>query len=518
MARAETPPQKRTAGQAAEPKPKGRAPLSVDVYPGPVPLDPDTVVRRQTRPIGEFGGNLGGFFWSVFIPICIWYFYGCVVLNEGGLQLPPWDAAWWQKLYHELPEGIAIRPTWVGTMSYVAWVIFQALMEIFLPGEVHDGVKLKNGNRLKYPMNGLLSYFLSHVAVVVLCYLGLVEATFVWKNMGALLTGGVISTAVVSWWQYIDFGLLWKRHVNDPEFEEDWGVFTVKEIFSDFWLGVARNPRCFHKWLPKTGGFDIKRFSNARAGLTIWIICNWSYMAAVYYGCFLKDSGEPVCQATGDWSRIGPSAVFISLAHWYYIFDYNWNEPAYLTTTDLRHDLYGFMLAYGCCGFLAWYYPIAFMGHIAGQKTPLTDNYLNFGIGLTLYIIGMYLFRVTNIEKHRFRTYIADGGDLSTYKVWGKPVQYVKTEEGSYLLASGYWALARHFNYIGDMVMCVGWTVACTGPKHGFPWIPLSYVAYFWIMDIHRLWRDEERCARKYKKDWETYKEKVPYFILPGIF
>merc|ERR1740138_511785 len=93
-----------------------------------------------------------------------------------------------------------------------------------------------------------------------------------------------------------------------------------------------------------------------------------------------------------------------------------------------------------------------------------------------------------------------------------------RREEGSYLLASGYWALARHFNYIGDMVMCVGWTVACTGPKHGFPWIPLSYVAYFWIMDLHRLWRDEERCAAKYKKDWEEYKQKVPYFILPGIF
>merc|ERR1719382_437887 len=262
------------------------------------------------------------------------------------------------------------------------------------------------------------------------------------RSRGALLTGGVISTAVVSWWQYIDFGLLWKRHVNDPEFEEDWGVFTVKEIFSDFWLGVARNPRCLHKWLPKTGGFDIKRFSNARAGLTIWIICNWSYMAAVYYGCTLNDGGEPVCQKTGDWSRIGPSAVFISLAHWYYIFDYNWNEPAYLTTTDLRHDLYGFMLAYGCCGFLAWYYPIAFMGHIAGQTEPLVGNNVNFGIGLTLYLIGMFLFRRTNIEKHNFRTYVAEGGDLSKYMVWGKPVDYIKTEEGSYLLCSGYWKLA----------------------------------------------------------------------------
>jgi len=517
QSRTQTPPPRRGPSDAAPAPAVPAAPPGSNAYPGPVPLDPEKVVRRQTRPIGEFGGNIGGAFWSVFVPLCIWYFYGCAVLDRGSLHMPPWDAAWWHKLYYELPEGIAIRPTHLGFWSYVVWVIFQALMEICLPGEVHDGVKLKNGNRLKYPMNGLLSYFLSHVVVVVPCLLGVLDPTFVWKNMGALLTGAVISTFMVGIWMFIDFGILWKRHVNDPEFEEDWGCFTWKECLSDFWLGCARNPRYFHKLLPKTGGFDIKRFSNARAGLTIWIICNWSYMAAIYFGCRLQDN-QPVCEETGDWTRIGFSAIFISLAHWYYIFDYNWNEPAYLTTTDIRHDLYGFYLTYGCCAFLAWYYPIAFMGHLAGQEKPLNDNNVHFGIGLTLYIIGMYMFRVTNIEKHNFRSYIAEGGDLSKYKIWGKPVQYIKTEEGSYLLCSGYWALARHFNYIGDMVMCVGWTVACAGPNHGFPWVPLSYVAYFWIMDLHRLWRDEDRCSKKYKKDWENYKEKVPYFILPGIF
>eukprot|EP00930_Biecheleria_cincta_P098271 TRINITY_DN89945_c0_g1_i1.p1 TRINITY_DN89945_c0_g1~~TRINITY_DN89945_c0_g1_i1.p1 ORF type:complete len:548 (-),score=78.27 TRINITY_DN89945_c0_g1_i1:37-1602(-) len=516
--RSGTPPARapRSSDKAAEP---AAVPESSggNVYPGPVPIDPNKVARKQTRPIGEFGGNFGCGFWSLFIPLCIYYFYGCTVLDEGNLHMPPWDPAWWHKLWYELPEGIAIRPTHLGFWSYVAWVGFQALMEAILPGKVCEGVKLKNGNRLKYPMNGLLAYFLSHLLPAGACYLGYFDPTFVWKNMGALLTGALISTNLTSLWMLIDFGFLWKRHVNDPEFEEDWGSFTWKECISDFWLGVARNPRCLHRWLPKTGGFDIKRFSNARAGLTIWIICNWSYMAAIYFGCTLKGH-TPVCEETGDFSRIGYSAIFVSLAHWYYIFDYNWNEPAYLTTTDIRHDLYGHMLIYGCCGFLAWYYPIAFMGHLSGQKKPLNDNNLYFGIGLGLYIIGMFLFRVTNIEKHNFRNFAMNGGNLAEYKVWGKPVEYIKTEEGSYLLCSGYWSLARHFNYIGDMVMCIGWTVACTGPNHGFPWIPLSYVVYFWIMDLHRLWRDEDRCERKYKKDWHAYKEKVPYFILPGIF
>jgi steroid 5-alpha reductase family enzyme len=206
------------------------------------------------------------------------------------------------------------------------------------------------------------------------------------------------------------------------------------------------------------------------------------------------------------------------MAHWYYIFDYNLNEPAYLTTTDIRHDLYGWMLSYGCCGFLAWYYSFSFLGHLAFQKThPVVDNNLNIVAGCIIYSIGMFLFRVTNIEKHNFRSYIANGGDLSKYFVWGKPVSYIHTEEGSYLLTSGYWGLARHFNYIGDMTMCIGWAVTCGGPHLRFPWAPVSYIIYFWLMDLHRLTRDEARCSIKYKKDWERYKEAVPYFIIPGV-
>ena len=112
-------------------------------------------------------------------------------------------------------------------------------MEMVLPGPILQGVTLKNGNRLRYPMNGLPAYFFSHLVVVAGSYYGYIDPTYVWRNMGALLTGGVISTYIVSLWQYLDYGLGWKRHVNDPEFEEDWGVFSWKECISDFWLGTV---------------------------------------------------------------------------------------------------------------------------------------------------------------------------------------------------------------------------------------------------------------------------------------
>lgn len=333
--------------------------------------------------------------------------------------------------------------------------------------------------------------------------------------MGALLTAGVLVSFAMALWLYIDFGLLWERHVNDPEFEEDWGVFDTRDFMNDFFLGVARNPRIFH-WLDVP--FDIKRFWNARPGLTLWVIANQSYLAAQYFGCAQDSTGAVSCLATGGWGRVAPATWLVTIAHWYYIFDYNYNEPAYLTTPDIRHDLFGWMLTYGDFGFLVWFYPLAFAGYLSFLPTPLTDNGTRVAIGTALYLLGMLLFRVTNIQKHRFRAYIAQGGDLSKYLVWGQPVKYIRTQEGSVLLLSGYWGMARHFNYIGDMVMCLGWAVACSGAGHSFPFVPLGYCAYFWTMDIHRLFRDEARCASKYKKDWELYTCQVPWRIIPGIF
>jgi len=301
--------------------------------------------------------------------------------------------------------------------------------------------------------------------------------------------------------------------------------------------------------------FDLKRFWNARPGLTGWVILNISYLMAIYYDCRLpsvyKDGdslffgdhdqvsgdiqsifgshGGSFCAAEGSLSNIGPAAVFITLAHWYYIFDYNFVEPAYLTTTDIRHDLFGFMLTYGDWGFLSRYYPISFMGFLSvqgGQRGFINTNYLYAGIGMGLYVLGMLLFRITNIEKHLFRDHMNNGGDadkyrspLSTRIFFGdKKAQYIKTKEGSLLLTSGFWGLARHFNYIGDLTMCIGWAVACYDPACPFVWLPISYCIYFWLMDCHRCWRDEVRCAKKYGDDWLAYKKAVPYAILPGVW
>lgn len=89
-----------------------------------------------------------------------------------------------------------------------------------------------------------------------------------------------------------------------------------------------------------------------------------------------------------DYQRVMESlCAFVSLTllltFRYYIFDYNLVEPAYLTTTDIRHDLFGFMLTYGDWGFLSRFYPISFMGFLAVQGGAkggyITQNYIFAG-------------------------------------------------------------------------------------------------------------------------------------------
>jgi delta14-sterol reductase len=44
------------------------------------------------------------------------------------------------------------------------------------------------------------------------------------------------------------------------------------------------------------------------------------------------------------------------------------------------------------------------------------------------------------------------------------------------------------------------------------------YMLYFGILLIHREGRDEEKCQKKYGKDWDRYTSLVRSRIIPGIY
>merc|ERR1719313_464543 len=202
----------------------------------------------------------------------------------------------------------------------------------------------------------------------------------------------------VSLYLYVHFGLLWKRWKDSPEYESDWGVMRLTDFFHDYWMGTARNPRVFH-FLGYP--FDFKFFFEARPGLILWVLINWSVVAAMYKGCHMAES-HLVCAADGDWTRVPRAMFIISCAHTYYIFDYYWHEIAILTTTDIIHEPFGFMLMWGDMGFLPWMYSGSFTLYLASVQPRYEAPIWLDALCIFLWFLAMVGFRQTNIQKNNF--------------------------------------------------------------------------------------------------------------------
>jgi protein-S-isoprenylcysteine O-methyltransferase Ste14 len=121
--------------------------------------------------------------------------------------------------------------------------------------------------------------------------------------------------------------------------------------------------------------------------------------------------------------------------------------------------------------------------------------------------VGYWIFRTSNLQKHKFRT---DPNAL----IWGKPPEFIATKRGTKLLTSGWWGLARHTNYFGDLTMALAWCLPC-GFSH---LVPYFYFIYFTPLLIDRERRDHRVCQEKYGEDWTTYCRKVKYRIVPGVY
>jgi protein-S-isoprenylcysteine O-methyltransferase Ste14 len=186
--------------------------------------------------------------------------------------------------------------------------------------------------------------------------------------------------------------------------------------------------------------------------------------------------------------------ILVCAFHFWYVADYYLHEEAILTTWDVRHENFGWML---CWGDLVWVpFSYTIQAHYLVEHTHVLLNATGYGI-----------FRGANIQKHNFRKY-------PDKPIWDKPAQYIKTARGTLLLTSGWWGLSRHMNYFGDLLMGLAWCLPCL---FGSP-LPYFYILYFTILLVHRERRDYDMCAIRYGKDWDAYCARVPRRIVPGIY
>ncbi|XP_022447221.1 delta(14)-sterol reductase TM7SF2 isoform X2 [Delphinapterus leucas] len=452
----------------------------------------------------EFGGPLGAAALLLLLPATM--FHLLLVARSGPARLlgpPPY-----------LPELEELWSPWA-LLLCLTWLGLQAALYLLPARKVAEGQELKDKSRLSYPINGrrgfhwlpphpssLHSQHCCHsmygeVAGVALrklkCLPNGSGQGFQALVLTALLVGlGVLAGLPLSALPemllplafaatliaFIFSLLLYLKALVAPASALAPGGNSGNPIY-DFFLGRELNPRIC--------SFDFKYFCELRPGLIGWVLIN---LALLMQEAELR--GSP---SLAMWLVNGFQLLYVG--------DALWHEEAVLTTMDIIHDGFGFMLAFGD---LAW---VPFTYSLQAQFLLYHPEPLGLPLASVICLInavGYYIFRGANSQKNAFRKNPSDPrvADLET----------ISTATGRRLLVSGWWGMVRHPNYLGDLIMALAWSLPC-GVSHLLPYF---YLLYFTALLVHREARDEQQCLRKYGLAWHAYCRRVPYRIVPYIY
>ncbi|MEQ8453123.1 MAG: hypothetical protein RID81_37665 [Sandaracinaceae bacterium] len=414
---------------------------------------------QERVPADHFGGPVGALALTVVMPVVSFYLWSCVSLHEGSLWLPTSLA--------ELGAMVP-APTWRAAGMLGAWLALHVVLQLVCPGKVVTGALLPNGERLQYKLNGLSSFVVSIALLVGLLATGVLSASSVLAELGALLTLATLGAVALAVWFYV-----WGRQRGPLE-------RSSGNVVYDFYMGTVLNPRF--------GLFDLKFFFESHVGMG-----SWGALAVLMPAAELERTGA-----------ISSAMIVVTVCQLLYITDFFVFESNLLSMLDIIYENYGFMLTHA---FLVWI-PFNFtlqQQYLLAQPSDL-PVWAIVGL-LALNFTGYVIFRDSNLQKQRFRR------DPSQ-NVWGKPPKVLETKRGTSLLVSGWWGLARHTNYLGDLMMALAWCLAC-----GFgSVVPYFYFIYFAPLLINRERRDHQLCKEKYGDDWDEYCRRVPHRIVPFVY
>ncbi|KAF8195259.1 ergosterol biosynthesis ERG4/ERG24 [Mycena galopus ATCC 62051] len=371
---------------------------------------------------------------------------------------------------------------------YGIWVVFQATLFVALPGTPRYGDTTPAGNRLLYKINGLLSWFLTIGVYILGTLCSFWDADIVAKQWTGLMVAASTYGIVLSIVVYVKAHVS-PSHPSDRKFSGKYHEMDVHR------LGDSLNPRF--------GNLDLKLFNIGRVGMTAWTI-------------FLTQSFRNLSFAASQYQKFGyvsNGMIVVNILQNLYIVDFFYQEGWYVRTIDIAHDHFGFYLAWGGAAWIPSMYTLQAQ-YLAHYPVNLTRT--EALIILLVGIFGYRMFRASNEQRTVARR--TAGNCL----IWGKkPVvitAHYTTSNGkehtSLLLCSGFWGIARHFNYIADLILSFAMCASC-GARNIFPY---AYFVQMIVLLVHRSIRDEDRCSKKYGKDWELYKARVPYALIPGIY
>ncbi|MCL4137997.1 UNVERIFIED_CONTAM: hypothetical protein GTU68_059375 [Idotea baltica] len=368
--------------------------------------------------------------------------------------------------------GNAFSWTTVGFM--VAW----ALGSMRVPGPEYKGPPSPSGYTPVYKANGVQFFGASLLAFVVVLFLSPQIAVRITMNFPQIIA----TCNIVAFMLCIH---LYNKGKTSPEVEEK---LEEQPMMFEFFRGMEVHPRLFE--------VDVKQLTNCRFGLMAWLLLNICFFVS---SCVIQGFSLP---------------LFITVVlQTIYLGKFYWWETGYFNTLDITLDRAGYYICWGCIVWVPCFY--TFSAYYLSSRPPLINNnvaWLVLFFGLIVTVLNYWV----DWEKEYFRKL---GGRCH---IWGKTASFIvapyKTSSGaskkSQLLTSGFWGIARHLNYVFEILVAFSWSL----PALGYGIWPFMYPIFLTVLLVHRVFRDEKKCKEKYGKAWDEYCTKVPYRMIPGVF
>jgi hypothetical protein len=214
-----------------------------------------------------------------------------------------------------------------------------------------------------------------------------------------------------------------------------------------------------------------------------------------------------------------------------FLYDYMLFEKIHLFTYDLFAEKLGFKLTWGCLVFYPFFYCIGAhcllttdsltLPPATGDLTP-TACVLIFA----LHLLGWFLTRGANLQKYFFKISPKDSNSSPSTVFFGLVRQEALPGSNNRILCSGFWGVARHINYLGEIIQSIALTLPgliinsffFSFPPSLVTVLSTAYPLYYILLFISRQVDDDHLCQLKYGEVWEAYCRRVPWRILPGVW
>lgn len=354
--------------------------------------------------------------------------------------------------------------------GFLAPLLVDALvlgLHLVLPARHVEGyARGGNGQRLRYRLNGLVVYAMVVGGYVAACGLGLLPWEFFWQHrvesawgavvLGLAFTGAIVLTA-------------------SP---------TGQGLLADLYLGRLDNPQGL-------GGRIDAKMALYLLG-AVQLALNAASFAAHQWLSFP--------------SARSPGVVVHAALLGFFTAEYLFFEEVHLYTYDFVAERVGFKLGWGCLAFYPYFYAVGLWSAAEHPDSGKSTGWLVASVAV--FFTGWALSRGANLQKFWFKT-------DPTRKAFGVFEPEAIGDGERQLLVSGFWGLARHINYLGELLMAVGLALTLGRPSDPWPWL---YPLYYVVLLVPRERDDDRRCAAKYGALWSAYTKRVRYRIVPYVY